>query len=117
MLDTLELRFNVLLRDLEKSKHTVICFLGDHVQDVPEALRASLAPCLVHPEGHVLSAFLPTEKLNISLALVQTFGIIKAWPWEDSHDLSKLHGALGQGCHTMFQVLEWLLIDLGVQNI
>merc|ERR1712138_159412 len=33
MLHALELRLDVLLRDLEKAQHAVVSLLGDHVQD------------------------------------------------------------------------------------
>merc|ERR1719420_1184730 len=117
MLDTLELRLNVLLRDLKEPKHAVVSLLSDHVQDVPEALRAPLTPSFVNPEGHVLSTFLPTKKLDIGLTLVQTLSIVEAWSREDPNHLREFHRALGQRCDAVFKVLEWLLIDLSVQNI
>merc|ERR1712070_861081 len=117
MLDTLELRLNMLLRNLEEPKHAVVSFLCDHVQDVSEALRTPLTPSLVNSKGHVLSTLLPTKKLNIGLTLVQTLSIIKAWSWENSNHLSEFHCTLGQGCHAVLQVLKWLLIHLSVQNI
>merc|ERR1712124_210239 len=80
VLDTFKLRLNVLLRDLQQTEDAVIGLLCNHVEDVPETLRAPLAPSLVNPEGHVLCAFLPSKKLNISLTLVQTLSIIEAWP-------------------------------------
>ena len=95
MLDSLQLGLDMLLAYLIQSHYAVVCFLGNHVQDVPEALGAPLTPCLVNPEGHVLSTFFPTKKFNISLALVQTFSIVKAWAWEDTNHLGKLYRPLG----------------------
>merc|ERR1712139_615076 len=77
MLDSLQLRLNVLLRDLKEPKHAVVSFLCDHVQNVSEPLRTPLTPGLIDPEGHVLSTFLPTKKFDISLTLVQTLSIVK----------------------------------------
>merc|ERR1711959_164640 len=60
VLHTLELRLNVLLRDLQQTEDTVISLLGNHVQNVAEALRTPLPPSLVNSEGHILGAFLPS---------------------------------------------------------
>merc|ERR1711904_265876 len=117
MLDTLKLGLDVLLRNLKKAKDTVVCLLCNHVKNVAEALRASLAPSLVNPEGHVLCTLLPTKKLNIGFALIETLCVIEAWPREDPNHLGKLHCAFRQRCHAMLQVLKWLLVDFGVQNI
>mmetsp|Transcript_116996 Transcript_116996/g.376315 ORF Transcript_116996/g.376315 Transcript_116996/m.376315 type:complete len:383 (-) Transcript_116996:739-1887(-) len=117
MLHTLELRLDVLLGDLQQPQDTVVRLLGDHVQDVAEALRAALPPSLVHTEGHVLRALLPTQELHIGLALVNTIRVVEAGAWEHTHDLSKFHDALRQRGDAMFQVLERLLVDLGVQHI
>jgi len=50
VLNTFELGFDMLLRDLQEPENTVVSFLRNHVQNVPEALRAPLAPCLVDTE-------------------------------------------------------------------
>merc|ERR1712159_627130 len=54
VLHALQLRLNVLLRDLEEPQDGVVRLLRDHVQDVAEPLRAPLAPRLVDAERHVL---------------------------------------------------------------
>merc|ERR1712100_884632 len=59
VLHALQLRLDVLLRDLEEAQDRVVRLLRDHVQDVAEPLRATLAPSLVHAERHVLRAVLP----------------------------------------------------------
>merc|ERR1719335_1313899 len=56
VLHALQLRLDVLLRNLEEAQHGVVRLLRDHVQDVAEPLRAALAPRLVDAEGHVLRA-------------------------------------------------------------
>merc|ERR1719161_804407 len=50
MLHALELRLDVLLGDLQEPEDAVVGLLGDHVEDVAEALRAPLPPSLVHTE-------------------------------------------------------------------
>merc|ERR1719213_949546 len=65
VLHALQLRLDVLLRDLEEAQHGVVRLLRDHVQDVAEPLRATLAPSLVDAEGHVLRAVLPAEQLDV----------------------------------------------------
>merc|ERR1712224_1150529 len=62
VLHALELRLDVLLRDLQETQHAVVRLLRDHVKDVPETLRAPLPPGLVHAEGHILSALFPAEE-------------------------------------------------------
>merc|ERR1712118_211776 len=117
VLDTLELRLDVLLRDLEQAQHAVVRLLCDHVQDVAEALRAALAPGLVDTKRHVLGTLLPSQQLHVGLALVQYFSIIKARPWEDAHYLRKFYYALCQRCSAMLQVLERLLVHLGSEHV
>merc|ERR1712151_1350790 len=106
VLHAFELRFNVLLRYLEQAQDAVVRLLCDHIQDVAEALRAALAPSFVNAERHVLCALLPSQQLNICLALVKPFGIIEAGAWEDSHDLRELHDAFRQRGGAMLQVFE-----------
>merc|ERR1719240_1059499 len=65
VLHALQLRLDVLLRDLEEAQHGVVRLLRDHVQDVAEPLRATLAPGLVDAEGHVLRAVLPAKQLDV----------------------------------------------------
>merc|ERR1719443_1731110 len=65
VLHALQLRLDVLLRDLEQAQHGVVRLLRDHVQDVAEPLRAALAPSLVDAEGHVLRAVLPAKQLDV----------------------------------------------------
>mmetsp|Transcript_44084 Transcript_44084/g.104972 ORF Transcript_44084/g.104972 Transcript_44084/m.104972 type:complete len:287 (-) Transcript_44084:556-1416(-) len=117
MANTIQLAFDVLLRDLQEAQHAVVGLLGHHVQDVAEALGAALAPGLVHAEGHVLCALLPAQQLHIRLPLICTFRIIEFGAGEDTNHLRELHHAPGQGRSAVLQVLERLLVDLGVQNI
>merc|ERR1719240_1429323 len=93
VLHPLELRLDVLLRDLEQAEHAVVRLLRDHVQDVAEPLRAALPPCLVHAEGHVLRALLPAKQLDVGLALVEALGVVEAGAWEDANHLRNLHHA------------------------
>merc|ERR1719446_560174 len=117
MLDALELRLDVLLRDLEQPQDTVIGFLGNHIKDVSEPLRAALAPCLVNTERHVLGTLLPPKQLDISLALIHTISIVKPWAREDTNHLCKFDNTLGERGNAMFQIFKRLLIDLGIKNI
>mmetsp|Transcript_109013 Transcript_109013/g.273157 ORF Transcript_109013/g.273157 Transcript_109013/m.273157 type:complete len:216 (+) Transcript_109013:105-752(+) len=117
VLHTLELGLDVLLRNLQEPQHAVVGFLRDHVQDVPEALRAALTPGLVHAEGHVLRALLPPEQLHVCLALVNPVRIVEPGAWENPHDLSKLYHTLGERCHAMLQILEGFLVHFRVQHI
>merc|ERR1712070_1310210 len=115
MLDTLKLGFNVLLRDLQQAKDTVVSLLRNHVQNVAKPLGAALPPSLVHAEGHVLGAIFPTEQLNVCLALVNAFCVVKPGAWEDADDLGKLDDSLREGSHAMLEVLKGLLVDLRVK--
>merc|ERR1712224_691119 len=117
VLHALELRLDVLLRDLQEAQHTVVRLLCDHVEDVSEPLRAALPPGLVHAEGHVFSTFLPAKQLHVSLTLVQAFRIVEARAWEDPDHLGKLDNTLRQGGRAMLEVLEGLLVHLGVKHI
>merc|ERR1719387_3173709 len=117
MLHALELRLDVLLGDLQEPEDAVVSLLRDHVKDVSEALRAPLPPGLVHAERHILSALLPAEELNVCLALIQALRIVESRAWEDTHDLRELDNTLGQGRRAMLQVLEGLLVDLGVEHV
>merc|ERR1712080_438852 len=42
MLHALQLRFNMLLRNLQQAQDTVIGLFGDHVENISETLRAAL---------------------------------------------------------------------------
>merc|ERR1712151_1242703 len=110
VLHPLELRLDVLLRDLEQTQDAVISFLRDHVQDVAESLRATLAPGFVDTKRHVFCALLPAQKLYICLALVKPFGVIETGAWEDAHNLGELHYALGQRRSAMFQIFEGFFV-------
>merc|ERR1712070_1259164 len=87
VLNPLELRLDVLLRDLEQSQNAVVRLLRDHVQDVAEALRATLAPGFVDAEGHVLRAVLPTKELDVRLRRISAFSIVESRPREDTNHL------------------------------
>merc|ERR1719188_729088 len=117
VLHPLQLRLDVLLRDLEEAKHAVVCLLGNHVKYVSETLRAALAPGLVDTEGHVLSTLLPTKELDVGLALIDPLGIVEPGAREDADNLSKLNDALRQGGDTVLEILERLLVDLRVEHV
>mmetsp|Transcript_66997 Transcript_66997/g.146134 ORF Transcript_66997/g.146134 Transcript_66997/m.146134 type:complete len:264 (-) Transcript_66997:1272-2063(-) len=117
VLDSLELRLNVLLGDLQQSQNAMICLLRNHIEDVPKALRAALAPSLVHAERHVLSALLPAQQFDIGLALIHSLSIIESRSREDPDNLSKLHHALGKRGGAMLEILKGLLIHLGIEDV
>merc|ERR1711879_949285 len=79
VLHALELRLDVLLRDLKQAQDAVISFFRNHVKHIPETLRTSLPPCFVNAERHVLRTLFPSKKLNICFALVNAFRIIEPW--------------------------------------
>merc|ERR1712032_818597 len=93
VLHALQLRLDVLLRDLQQPQDTVVSLFGDHIQNVSKALRTSLPPCFVDTEGHILRAFLPTQELHIGLALIDALSIIKPWAREHANDLCELDNA------------------------
>merc|ERR1719152_766999 len=101
MLHPLQLGLDVLLRDLQQPQDAVVRLLRDHVQNVPEALRAALAPGLVHTEGHVLRALLPAEELDVRLTLVHPVRVVEARAGENPHHLRKLHHALRERGHAV----------------
>merc|ERR1719217_815212 len=93
VLHALQLRLDVLLRDLEEPQDGVVRLLRDHVQDVAEPLRAPLAPRLVDAERHVLRAVLPTEELDVRLCRIGALRIVEARAREDANHLRELHNA------------------------
>mmetsp|Transcript_103691 Transcript_103691/g.293554 ORF Transcript_103691/g.293554 Transcript_103691/m.293554 type:complete len:448 (-) Transcript_103691:262-1605(-) len=117
VLDALQLRLDVLLGDLQQPQDAVVRLLGNHVQHVAEALRAPLAPRLVHAEGHVLRALLPAQQLDVCLALVAALRVVELGAGEDADDLGELDHALRERGGAVLQVLERLLVHLGVKNV
>mmetsp|Transcript_102298 Transcript_102298/g.266831 ORF Transcript_102298/g.266831 Transcript_102298/m.266831 type:complete len:511 (-) Transcript_102298:374-1906(-) len=109
-----ELALDVLLGDLQQTKHRVVSLLADEVQEGAVLLRGDLTPHLLHATRHVLCTILPIEELHVHVQLLLR-AVVHAGSREHANNLAKLDSASRELDNVVLKALEVLLVDLLIE--